>query len=85
MLPFVPLSSGEDDGYFADGLTEEILNSLAQLPELRVTARTSSFYFKGQNLLVPEIASRLRVAHVVEGTVRRDGDRLRIAADPRIG
>ena len=80
MLPFVPLSSGEDDGYFADGLTEEILNSLAQLPELRVTARTSSFFFKGQNLLVPEIASRLGVAHVVEGSVRRDGERLRIAA-----
>ena len=80
VLPFVPLSSGEDDGYFADGLTEEILNSLAQLPELQVTARTSSFFFKGQNLLVPEIASRLGVAHVVEGSVRRDGDRLRIAA-----
>ena len=80
VLPFVPLSAGEDDGYFADGLTEEILNSLAQLPELRVTARTSSFFFKGQNLLVPEIASRLGVAHVVEGSVRRDGDRLRIAA-----
>ena len=80
VLPFLPLSSGEDDGYFADGLTEEILNSLAQLPELQVTARTSSFYFKGQDLLVPEIASRLGVAHVVEGSVRRDGDRLRIAA-----
>ena len=80
VLPFVPLSSGEDDGYFADGLTEEILNSLAQLPELQVTARTSSFFFKGQNLLVPEIASRLGVAHVVEGSVRRDGDRLRIVA-----
>ena len=80
VLPFLALSSGEDDGYFADGLTEEILNSLAQLPELRVTARTSSFFFKGQNLIVSEIASRLGVAHVVEGSVRRDGDRLRIAA-----
>ncbi len=80
VLPFLPLSSGEDDGYFADGLTEEILNSLAQLPELQVTARTSSFFFKGQNLLVPEIALRLGVANVVEGTVRRDGNRLRIAA-----
>ncbi len=79
VLPFVPLSSGEDDGYFADGLTEEILNSLAQLPELHVTARTSSFFFKGQNLLIPEIARRLGVAHVVEGSVRRDGHRLRIA------
>ncbi|MGI9232778.1 MAG: hypothetical protein ACR2RD_04030 [Woeseiaceae bacterium] len=80
VLPFVPLSSGEDDGYFADGLTEEILNSLAQLPELQVTARTSSFFFKGKNLPVPEIASSLGVAHVVEGMVRRDGDRLRISA-----
>lgn len=80
VLPFLSLSSGEDDGYFADGLTEEILNSLAQLPELQVTARTSSFFFKGQNLLVPDVASRLGVAHVVEGSVRRDGDRLRIAA-----
>ena len=74
VLPFVPLSSGEDDGYFADGLTEEILNSLAQLPGLQVTARTSSFFFKGQNIPVPEIAARLNVAHVVEGSVRRAGE-----------
>ncbi len=80
VLPFKPLSSGEDDGYFADGLTEEILNALARLPELRVTARTSSFFFKEQDLLLPDIASRLGVAHVVDGSVRRDGDRLRIAA-----
>ncbi len=50
VLPFVALSSGEDDGYFADGLTEEILNALTQLPELLVTARTSAFYFKGKDL-----------------------------------
>jgi TolB-like protein len=80
VLPFVALSSGEDDDYFADGLTEEILNALAQLPELQITARTSSFFFKGQNIPVPEIAARLEVAHVVEGTVRRDGDELRITA-----
>lgn len=80
VLPFVSMSSGENDGYFADGLTEEILSSLARLPELRVTARTSSFFFKGKNLPVPEIAARLGVAHVVEGSVRRDGERLRIAA-----
>jgi TolB-like protein len=80
VLPFVVLSSGEDDGYFADGLTEEILNALAQLPELQVTARTSSFFFKGQNIPVPEIAARLNVAHIVEGSVRRDGDRVRITA-----
>lgn len=80
VLPFLSLSAGEDDGYFADGLTEEILNSLAQLPELKVTARTSSFFFKGQDVLVHDVASRLGVAHVVEGSVRRDGNRLRIAA-----
>lgn len=80
VLPFVALSSGEDDSYFADGLTEEILNALAQLPELQVTARTSSFFFKGQNIPVPEIAARLDVAHIVEGSVRRDGERVRITA-----
>ncbi len=80
VLPFVALSSGEDDGYFADGLTEEILTVLTQLPDLQVTARTSSFFFKGQNIPVPEIAARLNVAHIVEGSVRRDGERVRITA-----
>ncbi len=61
VLPFTAMSSGEDDGYFADGLTEEILNSLARLPELLVTARTSSFHFKDQNMPVPEIAATLGV------------------------
>jgi len=78
VLPFVAMSSGEDDGYFADGLTEEILNALAQLPELQVMARTSSFFFKGQNIPVTEIAARLNVAHIVEGSVRRDSGRVRI-------
>ncbi|HET6591616.1 MAG TPA: hypothetical protein VFG48_01745, partial [Xanthomonadales bacterium] len=80
VLPFVAMSSGADDEYFADGLTEEILNSLAQLPELLVTARTSAFQFKGQDLGVQEIAGRLGVRHVVEGSVRRSGDRLRVTA-----
>jgi TolB-like protein len=80
VLPFASMSSGEDDGYFADGLTEEILNSLAALPELLVTARTSSFHFKGQNIPVPEIAAKLGVDHVVEGSVRRAGERVRITA-----
>jgi len=78
VLPFTAMSSGEDDGYFADGLTEEILNSLTALPELLVTARTSSFYFKGKNLPIPEIAATLGVAHVVEGSVRKY--RVRITA-----
>ena len=80
VLPFVRLSSGEDDEFFADGLTEEILNALAQLPELQVTARTSSFSFKGQDTPVNEIAAELGVRHVVEGSVRRAGDRIRVTA-----
>ena len=80
VLPFVAMSSGPDDEYFADGLTEEILNSLAQLPELLVTARTSAFSFKGQDIPIPEVALKLGVAHVVEGSVRRSGERLRITA-----
>ncbi len=81
VLPFIAMSDGPDDEFFADGLTEEILNSLAQLPELLVTARTSAFVFKGDDLPpVPEIAARLGVRHVVEGSVRRAGDRLRVTA-----
>jgi TolB-like protein len=80
VLPFRAMSNGTDDEYFADGLTEEILNSLAQLPELQVTARTSAFYFKGKDLPITEIATTLGVAHIVEGSVRRDGQRLRITA-----
>ena len=80
VLPFVAMSNGPDDGYFADGLTEEILNSLAQLPELLVTARTSAFTFKDQDVPVQEIAARLGVANIVEGSVRRSGDRLRVTA-----
>ena len=80
VLPFVAMSSGPDDEYFADGLTEEILNSLAQLPELLVTARTSAFSFKGQDLPIQEIAAVLGVNHIVEGSVRRSGERLRVTA-----
>jgi TolB-like protein len=81
VLPFIAMSNGPDDEYFADGLTEEILNSLAQLPELLVTARTSAFVFKGDGLPpIPEIAETLGVRHIVEGSVRRSGDRLRVTA-----
>jgi TolB-like protein len=80
VLPFVAMSSGPDDEFFADGLTEEILNSLAQLPDLLVTARTSAFAFKGIDVSIPEIAAQLGVANVVEGSVRRSGDRLRVTA-----
>jgi len=80
VLPFVAMSSGPDDEFFADGMTEEILNSLAQLPELLVTARTSAFSFKGQDIPIQQIAETLGVQHVVEGSVRRSGDRLRVTA-----
>jgi len=81
VLPFVAMSNGPDDEYFADGLTEEILNSLAQLPELLVTARTSAFSFKGEDLPpIQEIAATLGVQHIVEGSVRRSGERLRVTA-----
>ena len=80
VLPFVAMSRGEDDEYFADGLTEEILNSLTRVPELLVTARTSSFHFKDQDIPIPEIADQLGVAHVVEGSVRRSGEKLRVTA-----
>lgn len=80
VLPFVAMSASETDGYFADGLTEEILNALTTVPGLLVTARTSSFYFKGKNLPIPEIAAKLGVAHVVEGSLRPAGDKIRITA-----
>lgn len=80
VLPFVAMSNGPDDDYFADGLTEEIINSLAQLPDLLVTARTSAFHFKNRNIPIEEIAARLGVSHVVEGSVRRAGEQLRITA-----
>ena len=74
VLPFVAMSGGPDDEYFADGMTEEILNSLARFPDLLVTARTSAFAFKGLDISIPEIATKLGVEHVVEGSVRRAGD-----------
>lgn len=80
VLPFVNMSSDREQEYFSDGLSEELLNLLAKIPELRVAARTSSFSFKGKNLEIPEIASRLKVAHILEGSVRKSGDQLRITA-----
>ncbi len=78
VLAFADLSPDGDHGWFSAGLSEEIINSLAQLPELKVTARTSAFHFKGLDLPIPEIAATLGVAHVVEGSVRRAGDRMKI-------
>ena len=80
VLPFVNMSSDREQEYFSDGLSEELLNLLAKIPGLRVAARTSSFSFKGKNLEIPEIASRLKVAHILEGSVRKSGDQIRITA-----
>ena len=80
VLPFVNMSDEASNEYFSDGLSEELLNLLTRIPELRVVARTSSFSFKGQNLEIPEIARRLKVAHVLEGSVRKAGNRVRITA-----
>jgi TolB-like protein/Tfp pilus assembly protein PilF len=80
VLPFVMFSAQKDSDYFADGLTEEVINSLAQVPDLKVAGRTSAFYFKGRNEDLREVGKRLGVAHVVEGSVRREGDRLRVTA-----
>ncbi len=78
VLPFANFSNAQDAEYFADGLTEEVINSLAQVPDLKVAGRTSAFYFKGRNEDVREIGRKLNVAHVVEGSVRRSGNRLRV-------
>jgi len=80
VLPFVNMSSDKEQEWFADGLTEEILNSLARTPDLLVSARTSSFAYKGSKKDITEIADALGVAHVLEGSVRRSGERLRVTA-----
>ena len=80
VLPFVNMSNDDDNEYFSDGLTETLLHMLAQVPDLKVAARTSSFAFKGQSLTVQDIARALQVAHVLEGSVQRVGDRVRITA-----
>ena len=80
VLPFVNMSPDKEQEYFADGISEELLNLLAQVPELRVIARTSSFSFKGKEVDIAEIAKKLNVAHVLEGSVRRSEDRIRITA-----
>jgi len=80
VLPFVNMSADQDQEYFSDGISEELLNLLAKIPELRVPARTSSFQFKGQNLDIGKVAEQLNVEHVLEGSVRRSGMRVRVTA-----
>ncbi len=88
VLPFVNMSGDAANEYFSDGISEEILNVLAGVPDLKVAARTSSFSFKGRNAEVPEIARELQVRMVLEGSVRKSGDTVRITAqliDARTG
>ena len=80
VLPFVNMSGEADNEYFSDGISEEILNVLARTPDLRVAARTSSFAYKGQAKEIPDIARELEVRMVLEGSVRRQGERVRITA-----
>ena len=80
MLPFVNMSGDSANEYFSDGISEEILNLLTKLPKLRVSSRTSSFAFKGKKIDMPAVAQRLRVGTILEGSVRRAGDRVRITA-----
>ncbi len=80
VLPFLDLSQAKDQEYFCDGISEEILDALAKIEGLRVVARTSSFSFKGKNADVSEVANKLNVQNVLEGSLRRDGNRIRITA-----
>ncbi|WP_191621337.1 tetratricopeptide repeat protein [Marinihelvus fidelis] len=80
VLPFVNMSNDKENEYFSDGISEEILNLLVKLPRLRVASRTSSFAFKGKEASIPEVAGKLGVETVLEGSIRRAGDRVRITA-----
>lgn len=80
VLPFINMSPDPEQEYFSDGLSEELLNLLAKVPELTVASRTSAFYFKGKNVTIADVAQKLDVRHILEGSVRKSGDRVRITA-----
>src|SRR5262245_45890832 len=80
VLPFVDMSPNKDQEYFSDGIAEELLNLLAKIEQLRVISRSSAFSFKGKDIELPEIAKRLNVAHILEGSVRMAGNQVRITA-----
>jgi adenylate cyclase len=80
VLPFVDMSEKKDQEYFSDGLSEELIDMLTKIPDLRVPARTSSFYFKGKQTTIADIAKMLSVTHVLEGSVRKSGNKLRVTA-----
>jgi eukaryotic-like serine/threonine-protein kinase len=81
VLPFVDLSEAKDQEYFCDGMSEEILDALAKVEGLRVVARTSSFSFKGKNVNASEVGKKLNVENLLEGSLRRDGNRVRVTAE----
>ncbi|GJM34902.1 MAG: hypothetical protein DHS20C18_39030 [Saprospiraceae bacterium] len=80
VLPFVNMSANEDNEYFSDGMTEEIINALAKIKKLKVTSRTSSFFFKNKNIPIPKIGRELNVSTILEGSIRLSGNRMRITA-----
>lgn len=80
VLPFINMSDSKDNEYFSDGITEEIINALAKIQNLKVTSRTSSFFFKGRNIPITEIGKKLGVTAILEGSVRLSGNSLRITA-----
>jgi adenylate cyclase len=80
VLPFPDMSAEKDQEHFCDGLTEELLNVLTHIPKLRVASRTSSFSFKGKEFNLKDAAEKLQVAHILEGSVRKSGNRIRVTA-----
>ena len=80
VLPFVAMTASQDDEFFADGLSEELLNVLTKVEGLKVAGRTSSFYYKGRNEDLRTIGDALGVAHILEGSVRRAGNQIRVRA-----
>ena len=80
VLPFVNMSDDAANEYFSDGISEELLNVLAKIPEIRVISRSSAFYFKGKDVKLDDVARELKVAHVLEGSVRKAGNQVRITA-----
>lgn len=80
VLPFVNISASADNEYFSDGMTEEIINALAKIKELKVTSRTSSFFFKNKNISIRQIGKELNVSTVLEGSIRLSGNKMRLTA-----
>src|SRR5262245_19767166 len=80
VLPFANMSADKENEYFGDGLAEEVINALAQVPGLQVAGRTSSFLFRGKDVELVEVGRRLNVEHLLEGSVRRAGNRVRVTA-----